>query len=370
MADKCRFGLIGYGLVAPFHAKALADSEKAELVAVAGRNPDKARAFAKEYGAEALDSIDAMYERDDIDAIGILTPNASHEEYAVKAANAGKHILVEKPPEMTLEKADSIINACRKNGVKLGIVLQCRFRKAVEAIKSAIETERFGRLLHGDAFMKWFRPKEYYHRDPWRSSRAEGGGVIIQHAFHYFDLLHHLMGPVKRVHARTSNLMHQDVELEDTVLSFFDYANGAQGVLEASTALFPGTDIRIEINGEKGTAIMEGERITTWKFTDERAEDEAIRKIGSREALTAAGGAAAFGHYEHRYLIDDMVDAIREDRDPRVTGKSARGTLEIALAMYQSADEGRPVDLPLKAGTTKRRARGKGPQRRKGRGKR
>ena len=347
MARKCRFGLIGYGLVAPFHAKALADSQHAELVAVAGRNPDKARAFCEEHGGEPLDSIDALFERDDIDVLNILTPNASHEEYALKAAAAGKHILVEKPPEMTLGKTDSIINACKANGVKLGIVLQCRFRKAIEAVKAAVDSGRFGTLLHGDAFMKWFRPQEYYHRDPWRSSRAEGGGVIIQHAFHYFDLLHHLMGPAKQVQARTSNLMHHDVELEDTVLAFLDYENGAQGVLEASTALFPGTDIRIEINGEKGTAVMEGERITTWQFAEERPEDEEIRKIGSVEAQTAAGGAAAFGHYEHMYLIDDMVHAIREDRDPRVTGESARGTLEMALAMYRSADEGRPVTLPL-----------------------
>ncbi|MEW6358609.1 MAG: Gfo/Idh/MocA family oxidoreductase [Planctomycetota bacterium] len=347
MADKLGFGLIGYGLVAPFHAKALADSRKADLIAVAGRNPDKTRAFCKTHGGQALDRIDAIYRRDDIHVVVVLTPNASHEEYAVNAARAGKHVLVEKPPEMTLEKTDHIIRACRENHVKLGIVLQCRFRKAIEAIKTAIAGGRFGRLLHGDAFMKWFRPVEYYHRDPWRSSRAEGGGVIIQHAFHYFDLLHHLMGPVGRVHARTANLMHPDVDLEDTVLAFFNYANGAQGVLEASTALFPGTDIRIEINGEKGTAIMQGERITTWQFQDDRPEDEAIRKIGSAEAQTAAGGAAAFGHYEHRYLIDDMVDAIREDREPRVTGESARGTLEIALAMYQSADEGRPVALPL-----------------------
>lgn len=347
MAQKLRFGLIGYGLVAPFHAKALADSEKAELAVVAGRNPEKARKFAQEYGAVALDSIDAVFQRDDVDVVTILTPNASHEEYAVKAARAGKHVLVEKPPEMTLEKTDAILRACREGGVKLGVVLQCRFRKAIEAIKAAMDGGRFGRLLQGDAFMKWFRPKEYYHRDPWRSSRAEGGGVIVQHAFHYFDLLHHLMGPVKRVHARTANLVHQDVELEDTVLAFLDYANGAQGVLEASTAFFPGTDIRIEINGEKGTAIMEGERITTWKFAEERPEDEATRAIGSRAAQTAATGASAFGHYEHRYLIDDMVDAIRENREPRVSGESARGTLEIALALYRSADTGKPVELPL-----------------------
>ena len=341
------FGVIGCGLVSQFHGKAIQAAPGAKLVACVDRAPERAKEFAQAYGGEALENMDAIFARDDVDVVNVLTPNAYHEEYVVKAAQAGKHVLVEKPPEMTLEKVDRMIAACEQADVQFGVVLQCRFRKAIEAIKHAMEAGRFGRLLHGDAMMKWFRPQEYYFRDAWRSSREQGAGVTIQHAFHYIDLLHHLMGPVKQVQARMSNLAHPDVALEDTVIAIMDYANGAQGVVEASTALYPGTDIRIEINGENGTAIMQGERIIEWAFREDLPEDAAIRKIGSESIGTAATGAADFAYFEHQYLIEDMIAAIREDRPPRITAHDGRGSLEIALAMYRSADEGKVVELPV-----------------------
>lgn len=342
------FGVIGCGLVSQFHGKAINAAEGARLVAAADMVKDRAVQFAQTYGGKALDAIDRLFERDDVDVVNVLTPNAYHEEYVVKAAQAGKHVLVEKPPEMALEKVDRMIAAAEKGGVKLGVVLQCRFRKAIEAIKQAVDEGRFGRLVHGDAYMKWFRSTEYYSRDTWRSSRSQGAGVTIQHAFHYLDLLYHLMGSVQSVWARMTNLAHPHVELEDTVIALFKYTNGAQGLLQASTALYPGTDIRIEINGENGTAIMQGERITTWAFKEEQEGDERIRKIGSEAIQTAATGAADFAYFEHQYLIEDMIQAIREDRPPRVTPGSARGSLEIALAMYASADSGREIALPLR----------------------
>ena len=156
------------------------------------------------------------------------------------------------------------------------------------------------------------------------------------------------MGPVKKVQARMTNLAHPEVALEDTVIAILDYANGAQGIVEASTALYPGTDIRIEINGEDGTAIMQGERIIQWAFKHEEPADETTRQIGSETIGTAATGAADFAYFEHQYLIEDMIAAIREDRPPRVTGHDGRGSLKIALAMYRSADEGKIVELPQK----------------------
>jgi predicted dehydrogenase len=298
-----------------------------------------------EHGGEAVAGADELVRRPDVDVVNVLTPNAHHEEYVVKAAQAGKHVIVEKPIEMTLEKADRMIAACRNAGVKLAVCQQVRFRKAVEAMKKAIEAGRFGRLLHGDAYMKWYRPKEYYHMDPWRSSRQEGAGVVIQHAFHYLDLLYHLMGPIKSVQARTTNLAHPDVDLEDTAIAFLTYRNGAQGVLQASTALFPGTPIRIEINGENGTAIMEGERITSWQFADQQPEDEDVRSIGSDAVTTAAGGAADFAYFEHHWLTEDMIQAIRTNREPRIPGEEGRCSLRLALALYESADSGREVQL-------------------------
>jgi predicted dehydrogenase len=177
--------------------------------------------------------------------------------------------------------------------------------------------------------------------------RRSGAGVTIQQAFHYIDLLQYLVGPVKRVRAHMTNLAHPAIPVEDTVLAFVTYQNGAQGVVEASTALWPGTDIRIEVNGENGTAIMVGERMDTWKFKDDRPEDDEIRHYGSAAVATGSTGAAALGFHDHQAVIEDMVRAIARGREPMITLSSVRPTLEWALAMYQSAKQDAAVNLPL-----------------------
>lgn len=284
------FGLLGAGLIAPFHAKSLQASRNGRLVAIADLMPERVQKIAGEFGCAACSSLDELLANPEIQVINVLTPNHLHYDAVVKAARAGKHVLIEKPPAMSLREVDEMEAVARQCGTKIGIVLQCRVRKAIQAMRAAVAEGRFGRLLHADTYMKWFRTTEYYLSDPWRSSRRSGAGVTVQHAFHYIDLLQYLMGPAKAVHARMSNLSHPEVELEDTLLAFVDYQNGAQGVVQASTGLWPGTDIRIEINGENGTAIMAGEKIVTWQFKDERPEDEGIRQLGSAAQQTAASG--------------------------------------------------------------------------------
>lgn len=342
------FGLVGCGMVSQFHGKGISTSPKARLVAVCDADRARAGTFAAEYKCEVADDLDALLARDDIDVVNVLTPNATHSKIAVRCLHAHKHVIVEKPPDMTLARTDEMIVAAKKAGVKLAVCLQVRFRKAVEAIKAAVDSGRFGRLVQADTTMKWFRPKEYYSGVKWRTERSYGAGVIIQHVFHYYDVLQHLMGPVTRVWARTSNLGHPEVDLEDTAVALLDYENGAQGVVVASTACYPGTDIRIEVNGENGTAVISGERMEAWRFRDERPEDEAVRGIGREAQATGAGDAAGFAFDEHMWLIEDMCDAVSEGREPRVTAESARRTLEIALAMYKSGDTGEPVTLPLR----------------------
>ncbi|UCD29645.1 MAG: Gfo/Idh/MocA family oxidoreductase, partial [Planctomycetota bacterium] len=188
---------------------------------------------------------------------------------------------------------------------------------------------------------------EYYHSDPWRSRRQSGAGLTVQHAFHYIDLLQYLAGPVARVEAKMANLNHPSVKLEDTLSAFITYSCGAQGVVQASTALWPGTDVRIEINGTDGTAIMAGEKMMTWKFREERKEDEQMRQLGSGEQTTAAGGPADFGFADHQVVIQDMVYAIHENRQVVIPVTSVRPSVELALAIYQSAAHNAPVDLPI-----------------------
>lgn len=347
MTEKIGFGILGAGLVAPFHAKGVRGSKGGKLVAVCDTSRERADKLAKEFGVKAYYAVEEMLKDPEIDVVNVALPNHLHKEPVLLSAKAGKHVITEKPPAMSLADTDEMIEACRKANVKFSCTVQCRVRKAIQAVKKAVDTGRFGKLLHADAYMKWFRPAEYYHLDAWRKSRKSGAGVTVQHAFHYIDLLQYLAGPARRVQARMTNLAHPDVQLEDTTLAFVDFANGAQGVVEASTALWPGTDIRIEINGTDGTAIVSGERMATWKFKEERPEDAEIRMYGDQSQATGAGGAADFGHADHQVVIQDMIDAIRLDREVVIPVASVRPTLEIVLAMYQSAARNAPVDLPV-----------------------
>ena len=341
------FGLLGAGLIAPFHAKSIQAAAGCELIAVADLDVARAKKIANQFNCKACGTLDEMLSDDRIDAINILTPNHLHCEATIAAAKAGKHVLVEKPPAMSLKETDAMIDACQSARVKLGIVLQCRVRKPIRAMRKAIDAGRFGTLIQADAYMKWYRTEEYYLSDDWRGSRKSGAGVTIQHAFHYIDLLQYLMGPARRVLGRMSNRAHPQVELEDTLNAIIDFENGAQGVVVASTAMFPGTDIRIEVSGTNGTAVMVGEHMETWQFRDEQSADQEIRNVGRESVSTAASGPADFDFADHQVIIEDLAAAIGEDRDPIVSAQSARQTLHIALAMYKSAASGHAVEMPI-----------------------
>jgi UDP-N-acetyl-2-amino-2-deoxyglucuronate dehydrogenase len=347
MGKTIGFGILGAGLVAPFHAKGVRGASGGKLIAVCDMARERADKLAGEFNVKAYYDLAEMLKDPAIEVVNVALPNHLHRDAVLRCAQAGKHVLTEKPPAMSLADTDEMIAACRQAGVKFGCTVQCRVRRAIQAIKKAIGSGRFGKLLHADAHMKWFRSTEYYHSDAWRMSRQSGAGVTVQHAFHYIDLLQYLAGPARRVQARMTNLAHPSVQLEDTVLAFLDFECGAQGVVEASTALWPGTDVRIEINGADGTAIMVGEKMAAWRFHEERPEDAEIRTYGNRSQATAAGGAADFGHADHQVVIQDMIEAIDQNREVIIPVISVRPTLEIVLAMYQSAARHQPVDLPV-----------------------
>lgn len=341
------FGILGAGLVAPFHAKGIKHSRGGRLVAVCDTNRPRAEKLAAEYGTRAYESLNDMLADPEVDVVNVCLPNHLHFDAVLACAMARKHVLTEKPPAMTLRETDAMIEACRKAGVKFGCTVQCRVRKSIQAIRTAALQGRFGRLLQADAIMKWFRPTDYYQSDAWRMSRKSGAGVTVQHAFHYIDLLHYLAGEAAEVDARMLNLAHPDIHLEDTLYAFLGFRNGARGMVEASTALWPGVDVRIEIHGTDGTAVVVGERMTIWKFKDERPEDNEIRQYGNATQATGATGATDFGFLDHGVVIQDMIEAIHENREVVIPVSSVRHTVEIVLAMYQSAARGRPVALPV-----------------------
>ncbi|MDI9583730.1 MAG: Gfo/Idh/MocA family oxidoreductase, partial [Acidobacteriota bacterium] len=186
------FGIVGCGLISDFHGNAITAAEGGQVIAATDLDADRLGQFCAKFNCEAAASFEAMLADERIDVVSVCTPNSMHAMFAVPAMQAGKHVVVEKPPDMTLEKVDQMIAARDANGVQCAISLQVRFRKPIEAIKAAIDSGRFGKLLEGDAYMKWYRSTEYYLSADWRSKRDQGAGVTIQHAFHYIDLLHHL----------------------------------------------------------------------------------------------------------------------------------------------------------------------------------
>lgn len=347
--NKKGFGILGAGMISGLHADAIRKSSKAELVAVCDVNGANARKLAEKFApsAKVYTSFDEMLKDDKVEVINIVTPNHLHTEFVLKAAAAGKHVLCEKPPAMSLEETDRMIEACKKAGVKFGIFVQCRMREPMRFIKAALDEGRFGKVLRVDAIMKWFRPADYYKMDAWRSNRKCGAGVTIQHAFHYIDLLQYLMGPAANVCAEMRNLAHPEIKLEDTLDARITFANGVRGFVQASTALWPGNDVRIEIYGSEGSAIMEGTAFKLWKFKEERPEDENIRKSGNAAQATASSDHAALPSEDHQYVIDDCVDAIETGREVCIPCTAVRPSLEITLAMYQSDKLNAEISIPI-----------------------
>lgn len=343
------FGILGAGMISSLHADALGNSTKARLVAVCDVQAERAAKLTREFSPEAkvYTALDAMLADPNVEVLDVVTPNSLHTDAVLLAARAGKHVLCEKPPAMSLRDTDRMIEACRQARRKLGIFVQCRLREPIQQMKLALEQGRFGRLLRVDAVMKWYRSTEYYLTDAWRSQRQSGAGVTIQHAFHYIDLLQYLIGPAESVQARMTNLGHPQIQIEDTLDALVQFRSGVIGTVAASTALWPGSDVRIELYGEKGAAVMQGTALALWKFQDERPEDEVIRRCGDATQATAASSPTALPSIDHQRVIDDCADAIENNGELAIPCETVRPAVEIALAMYKSARLGEPVHLPL-----------------------
>lgn len=344
------FGIVGLGLIAEFHAKAIRAMKKGKLVACFSRSQTKADAFGKKYNCSGYSSMNAFCSHPGLDIVTICTPSGAHLEPSLKIAETGKHLIVEKPLEISLERCDKIIEACEKNKVKLAGIFPSRFHDITRVIKSAIDEGRFGKLVLGDAYVKWYRSQGYYNKGGWHGTwELDGGGALMNQSIHAIDLLQYFMGPVKAIQSFTETIGHKRIEVEDNAVAILQFNNGALGVIEGSTTVYPGFLKRIEISGTKGSAIMEEENLKNWSFVDEKPEDKIIRNRFAEKTETGGGATdpAAIGFHGHQRQFEDMVKAIETDRKPLVDGYEARKAVEIILAIYKSAREGGKVKLPL-----------------------
>lgn len=351
MPDKTfGFGICGLGLIADFHAKAVGDIPGARLVGVASRSADKARAFAGKYGCQGYGDLRELLARPDLDVLTVCTPSGAHLEAALAAAAAGKHCIVEKPVEIDLSRIDAMIAAFRKAGTRLAGVFPYRFGRTVQLLKSAVDEGRFGRLTFGGAFVPWWRSQEYYDKGGWKGTKAlDGGGALMNQSIHAVDTLQWMMGPVDSVTAHVGILAHKGIEVEDTAVATLRFRSGALGVIQGTTSIWPGSFRRIEICGDRGTAVVEEESLKAWQFADARPDDDRVRKEFAPQGNAGGGVAdpAAISYAGHRAQFAQFLDAVRAGTAPAVDGNEGRKAVEIILAIYRAAETGGTVKLPL-----------------------
>ena len=343
------FGLVGAGMIADYHAKAiaaLAATHQIQLLGVLGRSAEKAAAFARKHqipshGADAA----AFFAHPEIQVVCIVTPSGAHLEPALQAIAAGKHLIVEKPLEVSVERVDAMLAAAERAGVKVAAIFQARFSAGARAVKAAIDSGRFGRLVLCSAYVKWHRSAAYYHG--WKGTLAlDGGGAVINQAIHAVDLLQWFAGMPVEVSACQTRRVHLGIEAEDTACAVFRFANGALGTLEATTAAWPGWERRIEICGESGSAVIEDERIVRWDFREAREEDAQLL-AGSAQLASASGAGSPdqIDYRGHQQQIAEMVESLRSGAPLQIDGRQGRNAVALVRALYASAGSGRAVRI-------------------------
>jgi UDP-N-acetyl-2-amino-2-deoxyglucuronate dehydrogenase len=339
---KHGFGIVGAGVIATTHAQAIAALPNAHLVAVTDVLPDAARAYAGKYGCAAEPDLAALLARDDVEVVTVCVPSGLHAEVGVQAAAAGKHLVVEKPIDVTLAAADKLITAAQAAGVALTVISQHRFDAGLVELRRLLDDGALGALVLGEAKTKWYRTQEYYDSADWRGTLAFDGGALLNQGVHYVDLLRWCMGPVAEVTAMSATSSHR-MEAEDTALALLRFTSGALGTIVASTAVYPGFAQQLEITGTNGTVIIEDGDIARADLRTGGYGRGGERRESAEP--TAAADPALTGVASHAAQIADLLTAIEQGRQPQVSAESARDALEIVNAVYESAREGRPVVL-------------------------
>lgn len=351
MSDKLGFALVGCGMIARFHARAIAEIPGTHVAALVSRTRANAEKLLQETGTPAcpiVATLEDALKLPDVDVLVITTPSGAHLEPAVAAANAGKHVVVEKPLEITGERCDRIIEACARNRVQLCTIFPSRFADANITLKAAVDAGKFGRLTLGEAANKWWRSQAYYDEGGWKGTQAlDGGGALMNQAIHNVDLLLWMMGDAAEVVGFTGTLAHERIEVEDTAVAAIRFTSGALGMLTATTSVHPGYPKQIAVHGDKGSAVIEQEDVLKWDFDPPTADDAAV-KTRFAAKVGASGGAAdpkAISHEGHRRQLADFVDAIRSNRPPQVDGREGKKAVVLITSIYESNTTGRAVRI-------------------------
>jgi UDP-N-acetyl-2-amino-2-deoxyglucuronate dehydrogenase len=336
------FGIIGAGLIADFHAKAIQTLTNARLIGICGSNPAKVKTLADKYGCQAFSDMQEMLRSGDIEIVTIATPSGAHMEPAIEAARFGIHVICEKPLEISLSRIDRMIKAHAEAGTRLGGIFNYRFNDTIQYLKKEVDNGRFGTITYASVHVPWWRNEAYYENSWHGTLNLDGGGALMNQAIHMIDILQYLMGPVDSLQAYVATLAHQ-IEVEDTATAILQFRNKALGGIYGSTASFPGQFRRLEITGTNGTVIQVENSFKVWQFADQTDADNEIFNSFSR--IEGGGGVsdpAAIPFEPHARNIAAFIDAVGSDKPFEVDGAEARKAVEIILAIYTSAREKKP----------------------------
>lgn len=339
-------GVVGLGMIAEFHGLAVGAMAGAHIAGCCSARPGAAEDFAGRHGGAAYDSLDGLLADDGVDLIAICTPSGAHLEPALAAFAAGKHVLCEKPLEVTTARVDQMIRAAEEAGVLLGGVFPRRFNPSTELLRQAVADGRFGRISSADAYVKWWRPQAYYDSAGWRGTVAlDGGGALMNQSIHTIDLLLHVMGDVASVRAETRLVAHAGIEVEDVAVAMLEFKSGGLGVIQGTTAAWSkeGHPAEVQIVGDGGSAFLADDKFRVWEFADETPADEKVRTTYGAQADQAGAGAADpaaidFGWHQRNY--EDVVAALNDGRKPLIDGAEARRAVALIEAIYASAANG------------------------------
>ncbi|MEY3950129.1 MAG: 1,5-anhydro-D-fructose reductase, partial [Verrucomicrobiota bacterium] len=345
------FGIWGTGMIAEFHAKALAEIAGVKLVAAYNRSPAKGRDFAAKHGITFAETPEALLADPAVDIVCLCTPSGDHLAPALACAKAGKHVVVEKPLEVTLARCDELTAACAKAGVTVAGILPRRFGAGAVALKAALDAGRFGKLTMAGALIPWWRTQAYYDSAAWRGTFAlDGGGAVMNQGIHTVDLLLWFLGAPKKVSATAGLVAHAGIEVEDIATGWIEFANGCRATLASSTACWSATGFpaEIRIHGTTGAAVLRDDKLTAFEFEKALPADASVVASATEGGGAGANDPKAIGHAWHRANLEEAVAAIRAGKQPAVNGAEGRKAVELILALYQSAQAGgAPVELPL-----------------------
>jgi UDP-N-acetyl-2-amino-2-deoxyglucuronate dehydrogenase len=353
MTEKLRFGIIGCGVIGRLHAEAITSLPDAQLVAVADIIPERAQELAEKYHVKPYSDFHEMLAREQLDVVDICTPSGQHGEEAILVMRSGRHVIVEKPMDISREAIEEMLRVQQEAGVKLAVISQHRFDPVTREVHDLVEEQAFGRLVLGNAAIPWWRSQAYYDSGAWRGTwELDGGGVLMNQSIHSIDLLQWLMGPVKSVFAYTDTMVHR-VETEDVAVAVLRFANGALGTISATTGAYPGASTRIEIYGDKGSAVIEDDQLSYLHLARDDSEEVGPYGAGAAKRAqrtqtadkSAAQDPAALAIRSHISQIADMMRAIRADSTPLLDGYGAKHPVEIILAIYESARTHQEVTL-------------------------